>query len=114
MQDNSYSKYLTENDNFFYDEKSSKGSSFLKQDTELFDEETAATPAQMVRVKRVDSDKDEWQVFVDDKKHLLIRGSRFSAKEREYLRSPEGLMFIINGVKSGWKSVSEFKRQIKI
>jgi len=111
-QDNSYSKYLTENDNFFYDEQSDKKSTFSKQDSELYNEDSAKIPGSSIRVKRVD-DSDDWQVLINGEEHLLIRGSRFTAKEREYFRTPKGLMFIIDGVRQGWSSVSEFKRQLK-
>lgn len=109
---NSYDKYLNENDQFFYDENSSKNG-FLKQDSELFNEEDYV-PGSLVRVKRVcKNSAEDWKILIDNKEVLILKGTRFTAKEREYLRSAKGVLFVINGIKSGWNSVSEFKRQIK-
>lgn len=108
--DNSYDKYLVENDQFFYDENTSKKGSFLKQDTELFNEEDDV-PGKSIQVKRI-PDPEDWNVLVDGQEYLLLKGTRFTAKEREFLRTPPGILFLILGVKSGWKSVSEFKRQM--
>jgi len=110
VKDNSYSKYLTENDNFFYDEKTAKKSSLSKQDSELFNEEDYV-PGKSVRVKVSD---DGWQVLIDGDEFLMLRSSRFSAKERKFLETPDGLKFVIAGINSGWNSVSEFKRQIRV
>ena len=111
--ENSYDKYLTENDQFFYDEQNNKKGSFLKQDSELFNEDDDI-PGQSIQVKRISyPPKEDWKVLINDKEHLLLRGTRFTSKEREFLRSVEGTLFIVHGTKQGWKSVSEFKRQLK-
>jgi len=113
QHDSSYSKYLTENNNFFYDEKSAKKSSLSKFDDDLFNEEDSKAPEGSIRVKRT-SEPEDWQILVNNEDYLLLKGTRFAAKEREFLRTPEGLIFVINGAKAGWKSVSEFKRRIQI
>jgi hypothetical protein len=111
--DHSYDKYLTENDQFFYDENDGRKGAFLKQDSELYNEEDDF-PGKSVHVKRISQPpKEDWQIFVDSEKYLLLRGTRFTAKERAFLRTVEGTLFIIKGAKQGWKSVSEFKRQLK-
>lgn len=109
--DNSYDKYLVENDQFFYDESASKKGSFLKQDTELFNDDDYI-PGKSIQVKRI-SEPEDWKVLIDGKEHLILKGSRFTTKEREYLRTVNGILFIVSGVKKGWDSVSEFKRQMK-
>ena len=60
--ENSYDKYLVENDQFFYDEQNSKKGAFLKQDSELYNEDDAI-PGASVRVKKIDSD---WQIYVNN------------------------------------------------
>jgi hypothetical protein len=108
--ENSYDKY-TENDQFFYDEN--KKGSFLKQDSELYNDEDNI-PGTAIRVKRISQPpKEDWQIFLNNEEILLLRGTRFTAKEREFLRSIDGTRFIIEGAKQGWKSVSEFKRQLE-
>lgn len=105
-------KYLNENDQFFYDENSTKGS-LIKQGTELFDEEDYV-PGNSVCVKRKYSDKSEdWQILVNNEEFLLLKGNRFKAAERFYLRTSEGVLFLINGIKKGLKTTSDFVREIK-
>lgn len=111
LHDNSY-KYI-EDDQFVYDEKTGKKGSFIKHDSEFFNDEDYV-PGNSVRVKRVASNSTEdWKVFVNEEELLVLKGIRFTSKERDFLRTTEGVMFIINGIKSGWKSVSEFKRQMQ-
>ena len=102
------SKYLNENDQFFYDENTSKGT-FLKQDSELYNEDDDV-PGKSVRIKKIGSN---WQIFVDNNEYLLLKGTRFTAGEKTFLCTQEGVQFILDGTKRGWKSVSEFKRQLK-
>lgn len=107
--ENSYDKYLVENDQFFYDEQSNKKGAFLKQDSELYNEDEDL-PGSSVRIKKNGSD---WQIYVNNEEFLLLKGSRFTVGERMFLCSPTGVQFLLEGAKLGWKSVSEFKRQIK-
>jgi hypothetical protein len=107
---NSYDKYLTENDQFFYDEQNNKKGAFLKQDAELYNEEEAAIPGASIRAKLVNED---WHVLVNGEEFLVLKSARFTVKERDFLCTLEGSQFIIQGVRQGWKSVSEFKRQLK-
>jgi hypothetical protein len=110
--ENTYDKYLTENDQFVYDEQG-KRSVFLKQDSELFLDESYV-PGKCIRVKYVESDSGEdWHILIDEKEQLVLKGNRFSTLEREFFRSTKGVVFIIEGIKKGWKSVSEFKRHVK-
>jgi len=109
--ENSYDKYLVENDNFFYDEQSSKKSIGLRQDTELFKEDDDV-PGASIRVARK-SDPEDWAIIVNGEEKLVLKGSRFTAKEREFLRTPPGILFVMDGFRSGWDSVAEFKRQLK-
>ena len=85
----------------------------LRQESELFDEKSHV-PHGVIGVKRVEYGKGEdWEVLQDDKVALVLKGVRFTSKEKEFLRSVDGIKFIMTGFKSGWKSVSEFKRRIK-
>ncbi len=106
--ENTYDKY-SESDQFVYDEHGS-GKSFIKQDSELYNEEEAAIPGASVRVKLVDSD---WKIYVNGNEILVLKSSRFTTKEKEWLQTIAGFQFLIAGAKQGWDSVSEFKRQLK-
>ena len=113
MSDHSYNKYA-DDDPFIYDEKSGKKNAFIKQDSEFFNDEDYI-PGKSVRVKRVsNSSHEDWKIFINGDEFLILKGIRFTSREREFLRTAEGVLFIINGIKSGWKSVSEFKRQLEI
>jgi len=85
----------------------------LRQESELFDEKSHI-PHGTIGVKRVEYGKGEdWEVLQDGKVALVLKGVRFSSKEKSFLRTIDGIKFIMYGYKSGWKSVSEFKRNIK-
>lgn len=103
-----YDKYK-DHDQFVYDENSS-GKSFIKQDSELYNEEEAAIPGSSVRVKCTNTD---WKIYINGVEVLVLKESRFTAKERDWLQTTQGFLFLLNGAKQGWNSVSEFKRQIK-
>lgn len=103
----------SEQDSFAYDEKQSKSGFFTKHDCELFLDENDI-PGEVISVKRIcKSGNEDWKIFIGDKEQVLLKGSRFTEKEKEFLRSPNGMLFIMNGIKCGWNSVSEFKRQLK-
>jgi len=115
MKKNKTNDKYKEEDSFVYDEKVSKAGLFIKQDCELYHDEDNI-PGSIVHVKRhcsKTSKEESWKVFVNNEEFLIIKGSRFTEKEREFLRGTDGMMFMINGAKSGWNSVSEFKRQLK-
>lgn len=109
-----YEKY-SEDNSFAYDEKVSKSGIFIKQDCELYHDEDNV-PGAIVRVKRnsTKAGDESWKIIVNNEEFLVLKGSRFTEKEREFLRGPSGMLFIMDGAKKGWDSVSEFKRQLKV
>lgn len=85
----------------------------LKQDSELFDEELNIRH-KVISVKRIEfKDAEDWEIKSDDKTVLVLKGVRFSLKEKQFFRTVDGVKFIINGFKNGWNSISEFKRNLK-
>jgi hypothetical protein len=113
MKEHAYDKYVQDDTQFSYHDSTSKSLGLIKQESEFFNEEDYI-PGQLIRVKRIaKSNNEDWQILVNGQKTLLLKGSRFSGTEKQFLRTAEGLSFIINGVKQGWVSVSEFKRQIQ-
>ena len=105
-------KYINEQDEFFVDEDKAKHLS--KQDNELFNENSYVVH-DMVGIKRnsLPHDGEEWEILLNKKPVLVLKGIRFSKKEREFFRKPDGMKFLIDGYKQGWKTASEFKKQIK-
>jgi len=105
---------VPEVDNFFYDEHDKKNiSGILKQDNEFFNDEDNI-PGNCISVKRKStSSKEDWYIYINGEEFLVVKGIRFTSPEREFLRTVDGVKFLIDGIKSGWKSVSEIKRQLK-
>jgi hypothetical protein len=114
-----YEKYIVENDEFVYDEGSSAGkvgNSLSKHDTELFNDDDNK-PGKVLRIKRVPVEKggalEDWNVLDNDNKILLnIKGSRFTSKEKDFMKTSVGMSFLLEGFRVGWRSIAEFKRNI--
>jgi len=107
-------KYLYQDDELLNE---SKGISFhqLKADNELFQEEDYV-PQTLINVKRVTSKretKEDWVIYQDKKIVLRLKGNRFSTKEKQFLRTVDGMKFIISEYKNGLKSINAFKNKLK-
>jgi len=107
-------KYSTNNE-YSIDEGSSRmlnGS--LRQKTDLFDDDSYV-PNKLIRARAVPlpGNSVDWEIIENNNIVMTLKGVRFSKKEREYLKTYDGMMFIIEGYKKGWKSIAEFKRQLK-
>lgn len=102
------------NEEYEIDEVKPKGLSFLRQETEFFDEESYI-PQDLINVRRINlpGNGEDWEILKNDEVALTIKGIRFTKKEKEFFRSINGISFLMNGYKNGWNSVSEFKRQVK-
>ena len=102
-------------DEYSVDEsQSTSRSSSLRQDHEFFCDEDYV-PLNMINVKRVTlpSGDEDWEIYNDKTCVFILKGIRFNKKEKNFLRTPDGFRFIIDGYKSGYKSVSDFKKHIK-
>jgi hypothetical protein len=82
----------------------------LRTDHELFKEEDNIKQ-KVINVKRIKLPRDgeDWEILEDEKVILTLKGTRFSKRQREFLRSVNGMKFLMNGYKSGIKSVVKFK-----
>jgi hypothetical protein len=68
----------------------------------------------VIRVKRFSSDNTEkWKIFENTKVIITLEGSKLSTKEKEFLRTVEGVNFLINQCKNGIKSFAALKAEIK-
>lgn len=83
-------------------------------DYDLFHEERDVVE-KVVRIRRFNySNKGEsWKVFEDNKVVVIIEAAKLSMKEREFLRTVDGVTFMLAHYKSGWKSLSGFKQALK-
>jgi len=105
-------KYLDQADEFLIDEEKYKAIS--KQDGELFDEKSYVEH-DLINVRRNSLPRNgvNWEILKNKKSVLVLKGVRFSKKERIFLEKPEGLLFLISEYKNGCKNTSQFKRKIK-
>lgn len=88
--------------------------SLSKFDYDLYkDEDNTAEP--VVRVKRISlpNDGERWKIFSDSKTVMIIEGSKFSKKEREFLRSVDGISWLLSQAKAGIKSFNSLKTDLK-
>src|SRR5690606_26547216 len=94
-----------ETDEYVIDEEKFPRNGSLRQETELFNDEDYV-PHAIIGIKRIEFGKGEdWEVVVNNKVELVLKGVRFTGKERDFLRTVAGIQFIMKGYKMGWKSV---------
>lgn len=105
---------LLEEEEFHMDENKPRLiSGSLKQETELFDDDKYV-PHDIISVKYISLPKsgEDWQVVKNKNVVMTIKGIRLTNKEKKFLKTANGMRFIINGYKNNW-SISELKRQMK-
>lgn len=85
----------------------------LRFDNELYKQEDDV-PHKVVSVKRVNLPRDgeDWEIYENKCRVLVLKGVRFSKTEKDFLKSLYGINFLLKGYKQGWKSVAQFKREI--
>lgn len=89
--------------------------STLRADNELFNDEASTIVYPVINVKRINSAKntENWQILVNGKVVLLLKGTRFTTAEKKYLKTVEGMKFLISEYKNGKKSVIKIKEELK-
>jgi len=82
----------------------------LRTDHELFKEEDDIKQ-NVLNVKRIKLPRngEDWEILENEKVLLTLKGTRFSKLQREFLRTVSGMKFLMDGYKSGIKSVVKFK-----
>ena len=104
-------KYNTEE--YIIEEEKFYKSSSLRNESELFNDDDYI-PHTVISVKRIQfSNTEDWEIKTDKKTVLILKGVRFTSKEKDFFRTVEGVKYIITGYKNGWRSVSDFKKNLK-
>ena len=69
----------------------------------------------VIRVKRVSMPNkgEKWKIFEDNKVMFVVEGSKLNNKEKDFLRSVDGVNFLIAQFKQGIKSFNSLKNEIK-
>jgi hypothetical protein len=111
MSKNNYS------DDSFNGGEESKGPSryvLSKFEYDLYHEEDNV-PGSVVHVKRVGNAKkgEKWKIFENNKLALTIDGVKLTSKERNFLYSSEGIIFLMNQFKAGVNTISALKKNMK-
>jgi hypothetical protein len=87
----------------------------LRADNELFDEDSGSVVHPIINVKRkkLPHDGEDWEILVNGKSSLYLKGTRFTNQEKVFLRTVEGMKFLISEYKNGKKSVVKIKDELK-
>lgn len=87
----------------------------LRTDHDFFDEEASKVISQVISVKRIkrSKNKENWQILLNGKLVLLLKGERFTNQEKEFLRTVEGVKFLLASYKKGLQSVVKIKQELK-
>lgn len=69
----------------------------------------------VIRVKRVSMPNkgEKWKIFEDNKVMFTVEGTKLTNKEKDFLRSVDGVNFLITQYKQGIKSFNSLKKEIK-
>lgn len=69
----------------------------------------------VIRIKRTSlpNKGERWKIFEDNKIIFTIEGIKLSNKEKEFLRTIDGVNFLIRQAKTGIKSLNSLKNEMK-
>jgi len=69
----------------------------------------------VIRVKRVSMPNkgEKWKIFEDNKVMFIVEGTKLTNKEKDFLRTVDGVNFLITRYKQGIKSFNALKSEIK-
>lgn len=69
----------------------------------------------VIRVKRVSMPNkgEKWKIFEDNKVMFIVEGTKLNNKEKDFLRTVDGVNFLIAQYKEGIKSFNALKLEIK-
>lgn len=86
----------------------------MRADNELFLEESNVV-LPVINVKRIKLPRggENWEIVANDELVLSLKGTRFTNPEREFLRSVDGMKFLMSQFKSGKKSVVKIKEELR-
>lgn len=99
---------------FSIDEEKSKNTFSLRQENDFFHDEDYLVH-DLISVKRIKLPKggENWDIIKNKKVELTLNGTRFSNKEKEFFRTAQGILFILNSYKEGLRTINSFKQRLK-
>lgn len=102
----------------FVEEQKNDGFKFnlSRRDIELFDEKRAQVANPVIRVRRLGmiNKNERWRIFQDEELMFVIEGIKLLKKEAAFLRTVEGVNFLISEFKKEpFQTMSELKIRFK-
>ena len=69
----------------------------------------------IIRVKRysLPNDGERWKIFEDNKVMFVIEGAKLTKKEKAFLRTVDGVSFLISQYKNGINSFNHLKTEMR-
>jgi hypothetical protein len=69
----------------------------------------------IIRVKRfqLPNDGEKWKIFEDSKIMMIIDGAKLTKKEKAFLRTVDGITFLVSQYKIGINSFNHLKIELK-
>ena len=98
-----------------HEEKKEDSRYNLKFDYELYKEEDNSVMP-VIRVKYINSttsNPEKWKVMENNEVLFIVEGDKLNKKEKEFLKSIDGVNFLISEVKSGTRNFATFKKNLK-
>lgn len=85
-----------------------------KYEYDLYKEEDDVAQ-KVIRVKRfsMPNKGEKWKIFEDTKVIFILEGTKLNNKEKDFLRTVEGVTFLIKQFKTGIKSFNALRKEIK-
>jgi hypothetical protein len=85
-----------------------------KFEYDLYHDEDDVTE-KVIRVKRfsMPNKGEKWKIFEDNKVMFIVEGTKLTNKEKEFLRTIDGVNFLIAQYKEGIRSFNHLKTEIK-
>jgi len=69
----------------------------------------------VIRVKHIGlpNKGDKWKIMEDNKSIFIIEGNKLTKKEKDFLKTVDGMNFLISQYKTGLKSLNYLKNEMK-
>ena len=87
----------------------------INQPNELFDDEAAAQKHTLINVRRISLPRkgERWELYENECKIFVLKGTQLTKKERAVLRTIDGINLVIQEYKLGHKSVYKIKAALR-
>jgi hypothetical protein len=85
-----------------------------KYEYDLYHEEDDVSNP-IIRIKRfaLPNKSEKWKFYENTKVTLVLEGTKLTAKEKEFIRTVDGINFLLRGYKEGLNSLNAFKKRLK-